>query len=179
MTEGTSEIVMSGQPTYGNGTYSQLASSARNNDDLADRIGQYVDHNVTDTPPIRTGRIGGGFANNDTQPAQPPRREERSRYSRDNNHYNNPREKKSESTKTSIDPNGTFFVTEGKSRGGIRMDWTRWYYVEHPMTNQITGVNLIYKGLEDHVELVGKDAYNFLRIVGDRTADVFSRPVVN
>ena len=80
-----------------------------------------------------------------------------------------------------LDSQRLFFVQLGEDEGGIRMNWRKWRYVRSA-AGAITAVDVIYEEHKDDqgqvlsvdkVTLVGKDAYNFLRVVGDRNADAF------
>lgn len=166
-----SEIVFSGTPTYGNGSYAHVSSIAASTGtesvDMQRQIDAFVEENTTSDPPvIRTGRISGGFASDEVvqRPPNTPRT---------NNYRTNPREKRNESNNSGIDPNKTFFITEGDRQGGMRMSWETWEYVRQA-DGQIVKVALIFPSGRI-VHLTGKDAYNFLKIVGDRNAEVFSR----
>lgn len=104
--------------------------------------------------PIRAGitGIGGMFAEPD-QPAHSGRREP-----------------------VQLNLERVFYITEGPNAGGIRHDWSRWEYVTDT-NGDPCAVRLIWTA--DHaIELRGKDAFNFLRLVQDRNSVLFGKRTV-
>lgn len=171
-----SEIVLSGEPTYGNGTYSQIASSAQPNDDMQRQVEEFVRENTYgDTEPAphtRVGIITGGFASDEAPQTAPASR----RYAASRPRQDRPDRRERETAQNAgINPNGTFFITEGSSQGGMKMNWETWRYHRVEEGAAISAVDVVFPSNRT-VRLIGKDAYNFLKIVGDRNAEAFSRP---
>lgn len=150
MTQQNPEITLSTEPV----THSDIQS----------RVEEFVRENTYgDTEPAphtRVGIVTGGFAS-DEAPSRRPRSQRRG--------------ERGETTQSSgINPNGTFFITEGDSQGGMKMSWETWRYYRVKEGAPISAVDVIFPS-NRAVRLVGKDAYNFLKIVGDRNAEAFSR----
>lgn len=82
-----------------------------------------------------------------------------------------------------INPDKTFFVSKGVDEGGIRQNWSRWRLMRSP-TDAVTAVEVVYAEyrdaqgrviMSDKVTLTTADAYNFLKLVGDRNFEAFAK----
>lgn len=82
-----------------------------------------------------------------------------------------------------IDEARTFFVGTGNDEGGFRHTWNRWRVIRNAEGTPVA-VEVIYSEQRDahyrvistdKITLTDRDAYNFLKYVGDRNCEAFSR----